>query len=783
MNIDYEMALKLQAELNRQEERANRHNASEEATSTSRQAAKRQDDQDEDIRWVYPKPSTKPNPPKAPVRRQAIDSPSKALVPVRGIQAQYNDYLNQTQNLVHPEWELIDPTPDVFAMFFRFDQKFFQKRLGAVCLEWSKRMTSCAGICYQRSNRVFKEVTIRLSEPLLKLRPRKDLVETLLHEMIHAYCFVLNIREGNGGHGPNFKRMMNLINQTAGTNITVYHSFHDEVALYRNHVWRCTGICQNHAPFQGWVRRSTNRAPGPYDQWWEKHLRECGGTFQKVSGPEPEKKPTKAKIKTKKEVKPVPGKSGLDGWLGKKAVKPPVPSIPSGLSNNPGSAATAMIQGLAGSVPPTSYPGPSTDPFAGVGGGGSKPSSGGLKRGSNIMSFGDLSRGSDSEKEESRNNAAAAMTGVGYQMGGSSTIDITGGEPNEASTPHLRERWLRRVEQNRRLHNHSSDSNSSTGSNSGAPEAPPSKRRRPNANDIINWESYDDDIQIGQVNSQVINVLDSSDEEGEVHGASTASPKKLSSQERMALIKREVLLDESQQFSEDDITFIDNEFDENLDKAHNASLDAAVELADQSIIDDFFGEDTLLRDFQDQNDVRAFGSGNSENDTTQEIVFCPICFERIQRNQLDNHLEGCSITISVEPPSFKPKSFAGGSKGKKSSTANGASTSFASTPSRASNASNASTRRSSSGQMTRKKLQEYGYTAEEIAVLELSGDEAGSSFSDSVAVNDSEDELTPRQRRQRGLFKATVQCPRCGGEYLGHQLEAHRAICQGKQRR
>lgn len=58
------MALKLQAELNRQEERANRHNASEEATSTSRQAAKRQDDQDEDIRWVYPKPSTKPNPPK-----------------------------------------------------------------------------------------------------------------------------------------------------------------------------------------------------------------------------------------------------------------------------------------------------------------------------------------------------------------------------------------------------------------------------------------------------------------------------------------------------------------------------------------------------------------------------------------------------------------------------------------------------------------------------------------------------------------------------------------------
>lgn len=503
--------------------------------------------------------------------------------------------------------------------------------------------------------------------------------------MIHAYCFVLNIREGNGGHGPNFKRMMNLINQTAGTNITVYHSFHDEVALYRNHVWRCTGICQNHAPFQGWVRRSTNRAPGPYDQWWEKHQRECGGTFQKVSGPEPEKKPaSKAKYKTKKVEKPVPGKSALDGWLGRNPVKPPGPPSElssAGLPNNPRSAATNMLQGLAASVPPTSYPGPSTDPFAGVGGGsGAKPSSGGPKRGSNIMSFGDLSRGSDSEKEESRNNAAA-MTGVGYQMGGSSTIDITGAEPNEASTPHLRERWLRRVEQNRRLHNHSSDSNSSTGSNTGgAQEVPPPKRRRPNGDfsDIVNWESYDDDIQIGAVSSQVISVLDSSDEEDVCpSGASAASSKKLSSQERTAQIKREVLLDESQQFSEDDITFIDDEYDEDFDKNHNQSLDAAVELADQSLIDDFFGEDTLLRDFQDQNDVQAIGPRNTGNDATQEIVFCPICFERIQRNQLDNHLEGCSITISVEPPSFKPKNAGGGSKGKKSSNANAsASTSF-----------------------------------------------------------------------------------------------------------
>lgn len=39
--------------------------------------------------------------------------------------------------------------------------------------------------------------------------------------MIHAYCGVLRIREGNGGHGPYFRKIMNGINKVAGTNITV----------------------------------------------------------------------------------------------------------------------------------------------------------------------------------------------------------------------------------------------------------------------------------------------------------------------------------------------------------------------------------------------------------------------------------------------------------------------------------------------------------------------------------------------------------------------------------
>lgn len=88
--------------------------------------------------------------------------------------------LNATQNIVHPEWETLDPTPDICALFGAFNVKFFEGKLSCVQLEWSKKMYSCAGICYSRRNRSGMSCTIRLSEPLLKLRQRKDLVETLL---------------------------------------------------------------------------------------------------------------------------------------------------------------------------------------------------------------------------------------------------------------------------------------------------------------------------------------------------------------------------------------------------------------------------------------------------------------------------------------------------------------------------------------------------------------------------------------------------------------------------
>ena len=66
----------------------------------------------------------------------------------------------------------------------------------------------------------------------------------------------------------------------------IYHSFHDEVKLYKTHWWKCNGACQHRPPFYGLVKRSMNRAPGPNDNWWAAHQASCNGSFIKIREPE-----------------------------------------------------------------------------------------------------------------------------------------------------------------------------------------------------------------------------------------------------------------------------------------------------------------------------------------------------------------------------------------------------------------------------------------------------------------------------------------------------------------
>ncbi|XP_058788775.1 DNA-dependent metalloprotease dvc-1 isoform X2 [Phymastichus coffea] len=199
------------------------------------------------------------------------------------------------RTLIDETLEYIDPTPNIHTLFVQFNEKFFWNVLLPVQVKWSPRMTSCAGICSFHPRN--KECVIALSSPLLKLRPRKDLVETLLHEMIHAYLFLTNDNRDRDGHGPVFQSHMHRINKAAGTKITIYHTFYEEVKLYQQHWWRCNGPCQKRAPYFGMVRRAMNRAPGPNDFWWSDHIANCGGKFIKIKEPEkPEKKKKKSNL-------------------------------------------------------------------------------------------------------------------------------------------------------------------------------------------------------------------------------------------------------------------------------------------------------------------------------------------------------------------------------------------------------------------------------------------------------------------------------------------------------
>jgi hypothetical protein len=109
---------------------------------------------------------------------------------------------NKHLKIIDERWELIDPTPDIHQLFNQFNREFFYEQLSSVFVEWSQRMTrlihnrnllslslfySCAGICIYESNGNF--CRIALSEPLLKLRPRKDLVQALLVRLLFLFSY------------------------------------------------------------------------------------------------------------------------------------------------------------------------------------------------------------------------------------------------------------------------------------------------------------------------------------------------------------------------------------------------------------------------------------------------------------------------------------------------------------------------------------------------------------------------------------------------------------------
>ncbi|KAF2661356.1 hypothetical protein K491DRAFT_774037 [Lophiostoma macrostomum CBS 122681] len=232
-----------------------------------------------------------------------------------------------------------EPFVDIHELFGYYDVLYFRGLLAPrVEVLWSPRLTLCAGICELSKDPTsgkFTRIRLKMSTPLLQYRPRSDTINTLLHEAIHAYFFITtswkHSRGDDGtGHGVGFQLLADAISNHGNYEITIYHTFHDEVDSYRTHVWQCDGPCRQQPPFFGVVKRSMNRAPGKGDYWWAKHEAECGGTYTKIQEPELTKKQRDALSKKERAGRQ---KNKLDSWV--KVQDKPTAQLEGGTSDQP----------------------------------------------------------------------------------------------------------------------------------------------------------------------------------------------------------------------------------------------------------------------------------------------------------------------------------------------------------------------------------------------------------------------------------------------------------------
>jgi hypothetical protein len=254
----------------------------------------------------------------------AITDEEAALQAIRSFDC-HDDFSNEQQQAKDRIEEIVssdNPFIDINILFGHYNVLYFRDLLvPRIEVSWSPYLKLNAGICElvrdPNNGNKFTRIRLKLSEPLLKYRPRSDVINTLLHEAIHAYFFVVtdwkHVRGDDGtGHGAGFVLLADAINSHGGYGISVHHTFHDEVDSYRTHVWQCDGPCKERSPSFGSVKRSMNRPPGESDFWWNDHQKECGGKFSKIAEPEPTKDQLRRMSPMQRAGRQ---KNKIDGWF------------------------------------------------------------------------------------------------------------------------------------------------------------------------------------------------------------------------------------------------------------------------------------------------------------------------------------------------------------------------------------------------------------------------------------------------------------------------------------
>lgn len=171
-----------------------------------------------------------------------------------------------TLHPLDPLLEHIDPRPNVQRLFARFNRQYFYGLLDVVSVSYGNaNMTDSAGLT--RFTGADDDIVICLSRPLLDKAKRSDIVETLLHEMIHAYLMVIG-REDYEEHGRRFMAELDRLNKALGVRMECEHDIDTDTEALKPYLWRCNGRCEAEQ------RRANKREPGE-----SHHEPGCDGEF------------------------------------------------------------------------------------------------------------------------------------------------------------------------------------------------------------------------------------------------------------------------------------------------------------------------------------------------------------------------------------------------------------------------------------------------------------------------------------------------------------------------
>ena len=214
--------------------------------------------------------------PATELPKTSLSSTALPMLPVTSSKIVLTPFKTPTLHAMGIDFDLEKPLPEKYLsstgdnkyldkLFFSLDDFIFKgilKRKGVtVC--WSRRLTSCAGNFHGKraTDLTEQEAYMQLSVKLLWNQKSLSCIETLVHEMIHAYIFVMQIKDSSS-HGNNFKTWMQRIRRSTGINVTITHDYHDQVNAQKVFVWRCNGICRSMKYFNyGFVKRAMNRPP------------------------------------------------------------------------------------------------------------------------------------------------------------------------------------------------------------------------------------------------------------------------------------------------------------------------------------------------------------------------------------------------------------------------------------------------------------------------------------------------------------------------------------------